>query len=304
MNWMDFEKLQAQVGGGLLCFPVTHFHSDLSFNRGAYQAHMDWLLGHEPAALFAAGGTGEFFSLGLNEYCEVVEAAVEVAGGHTPVIAGCGYGTALAITFAKAAEQAGADGLLLLPPYLLRSEQEGLFRHFKAVCDAVSLGIIVYNRDNAILQPDTVRRLADSCPNLIGFKDGHGDIELLTRITHTLGDRLVYIGGMPTAEMFAAPYRAAGVSTYSSAVFNFMPERAKDFYAAVMNDDGDAVRDLIRSFFVPYLEIRNQCNGYAVSIVKAGLRVVGRDAGPVRPPITDLTPAAYDALAGIIEGMS
>ncbi len=301
---MDLLELQKRVGGGLLCFPVTHFDADLHFDPEGYRRHIDWLLGHRPAALFAAGGTGEFFSLGLEEYGDVIKAAVEVSGGRTPVIAGCGYGTVMATDFAKAAEAAGADALLLLPPYLLRSEQEGLYRHFKAVCGSVGLGIIVYNRDNAILQPDTLMRLAASCPNLIGFKDGHGDIELLTRIRHMLGDRLIYIGGMPTAELFATPYRAAGISTYSSAVFNFIPECAKEFFSAVLDDDHARTTALLKSFFLPYLEIRNRCNGYAVSIVKAGLRVVGRDAGPVRAPITDLTAAEHGELAAIIDRMT
>jgi 5-dehydro-4-deoxyglucarate dehydratase len=300
---MDLQQLQEQVGSGLLCFPVSHFDADLAFDRPAYQAHVDWLLEHAPAAVFAAGGTGEFFSLGLDEYTAVIEAAVEVSGGRTPVIAGCGYGTALAITFARAAAAAGASALLLMQPYLVRSEQEGLYRHIKAVCDSVSIGVIIYNRDNAILQPDTLLRLANACPNLIGFKDGHGDVELLTRIRETLAERLVYVGGMPTAEVFAIPYRAAGVTTYSSAVFNFVPEQAAAFYAAVENDDRATTSEMLKGFFFPYLAIRNRRSGYAVSIVKAGLRAVGRDPGPVRPPLTDLTDSEQAALVQVIDSL-
>ncbi len=300
---MDLQQLQEQVGSGLLCFPVTHFDADLVFDRPSYQAHVDWLLGHAPAALFAAGGTGEFFSLGLDEYTAVIEAAVEVSGGRTPVIAGCGYGTALAITFARAAAAVGAGALLLMPPYLVRSEQEGLYRHIKAVCDSVSIGIIIYNRDNAILQPDTLLRLADACPNLIGFKDGHGDVELLTRVRETLGDRFIYVGGMPTAEVFAIPYKAAGVTTYSSAVFNFIPAQAVAFHAAVEKDDRATTSEMLKSFFFPYLAIRNRRSGYAVSIVKAGMRTVGRDPGPVRPPLTDLTDPEQAALAQLVDSL-
>ncbi len=286
-----------------MSFPVTHFDADFGFDRAAYQAHIDWLLGFAPAALFAAGGTGEFFSLRLDEYSDVIAAATEVANGRTPIIAGCGYGTSIAVTFARAAADAGANAIMLMPPYLVVAEQEGLYQHVKTVCDAVSqLGVIVYNRDNAILQPDTLSRLADACPNLIGFKDGHGDIELLTRVCQTLGDRLIYVGGMPTAEMFALPYQAVGVSTYSSAVFNFMPEQAKVFHAAVVSNDLAAVRQMLKSFFFPYTELRNRQRGYAVSIVKAGLRIVGRDAGKVRPPLIDLTSAEQSTLEKIIDG--
>ena len=294
------ERLKAAIASGLLSFPVTHFTGDGAFAPGPYQEHIDYLVGHRPAALFAAGGTGEFFSLQSAEYDAVIGAAVESADGRLPVVAGVGYGTALAIEFARRAEKAGADGVLLLPPYLIQAEQEGLYRHIAAICRAVGVGVVVYHRDNCLFELDTVRRLADQCPNLIGFKDGHGNIELLTCLRETLGDRLVYVGGMPTAEVFAAANLAIGVSTYSSAIFNFLPEYAQRFFAALHSGDHAFTHEAMRSFFIPYLALRNQRRGYAVSIVKAGLRVVGRPAGPVRPPLLDLTADQEATLAGLV----
>ncbi|MGA8446171.1 MAG: 5-dehydro-4-deoxyglucarate dehydratase [Roseiarcus sp.] len=294
------ERLKSAIGSGLLSFPVTHFTDDGAFAPGPYREHIDYLVGHRPAALFAAGGTGEFFSLHLAEYETIVAAAVESARGRLPVVAGVGYGAALAIEFAKRAEKAGADGILLLPHYLIQAEQEGLYRHIVAICRAVGIGAIVYHRDNCLFELDTMRRLADACPNLIGFKDGHGSVEQLTCLRDTLGDRLVYVGGMPTAEVFAAANRAIGVSTYSSAIFNFAPEYAQRFFAAVHSGDRAFMSEAVRSFFVPYLALRNQRRGYAVSIVKAGLRVVGRPAGPVRAPLLDLTPEQEAVLAGLV----
>ena len=294
------ERLKAAIASGLLSFPVTHFADDDAFAPGPYQEHIDYLIGHRPAALFAAGGTGEFFSLQLEEYEKVIAAAVEAAGGRLPVLAGVGYGAALAIEFARRAENAGAEGILLLPPYLIQAEQEGLYRHIVAICRAVSVGVVVYHRDNCLFELDTLRRLADQCPNLIGFKDGHGNVELLTCLRESLGDRLVYIGGMPTAEVFAAANLAIGVSTYSSAIFNFVPEYAQRFFAALHSGDSAFTHEAMRSFFVPFLALRNQRRGYAVSIVKAGLRVVGRPAGPVRAPLLDLTSDQDAALAGLV----
>jgi 5-dehydro-4-deoxyglucarate dehydratase len=294
------ERLKSAVASGLLSFPVTHFTDEEAFAPGPYQEHIDYLVGHRPAALFAAGGTGEFFSLQPTEYERVIAAAVESVGGRLPVVAGVGYGTALAIEFARRAEKAGADGVLLLPHYLIQAEQEGLYRHIAAICRAVGIGAVVYHRDNCLFELDTMRRLADHCPNLIGFKDGHGNIELLTSLRETLGDRLVYVGGMPTAEVFAAANLAIGVSTYSSAIFNFLPEYAQRFFAAVHSGDRDFTHEAIRSFFIPYLALRNQRRGYAVSIVKAGLRIVGRPAGPVRAPLLDLTADQEATLAGLV----
>jgi 5-dehydro-4-deoxyglucarate dehydratase len=304
MARMAPEELAKRIGAGLLSFPVTHFRQDLAFDEGPYREHIEWLLKHAPAGLFAAGGTGEFFSLTMPEFASVVSAAVQQTNGRVPVVAGCGYGTAIAKQFAKAAEAAGADGLLLLPPYLVNSEPVGLMAHVEAVCESTDLGVIFYNRDNAILNESAIERLCERCPNLVGFKDGYGDIELMTRIYARLGDRLTYIGGLPTAETFALPYLEMGVTTYSSAIFNFLPEFAQAFYAAVRRRDREEVFMGLREFVLPYIEIRNRRKGYAVSIVKAGMRAIGRPAGPVRTPLTDLDQSELNALSRLTAGRS
>ena len=159
----------------------------------------------------------------------------------------------------------------------------------EAVCRSVKFGVIIYNRGVCRLQAETLAKLANRCPNLIGFKDGIGDIELMVSIRRRMGDRFAYLGGLPTAEVYAAAYKALGVPVYSSAVFNFIPKTAMNFYQAVAADDEARVGHLLDTFFLPYLKIRNRVLVNAVSIVKAGARLVGRDAGPVRTPLTDLT---------------
>jgi 5-dehydro-4-deoxyglucarate dehydratase len=305
MSRMSPQEFARNIGAGLLSFPVTHFTSDGSaFDEHAYREHIEWLLEHKPAGLFAAGGTGEFFSLTLEEFSKVVSAAVDQTKERVPVVAGCGYGTAMARQFAQAGEAAGADGLLLLPPYLLNADPAGLVAHVEAVCASTQLGVIFYNRDNAILNDVWLERLCARCPNLVGFKDGYGDIELMTRIYARMGDRLTYIGGLPTAETFALPYLEMGVTTYSSAIFNFLPQFAQNFYAAVRKRDHEEVFKELRDFVLPYIDIRNRHKGYAVSIVKAGMRAVGRPAGPVRTPLTDLDLGEMDALTKLIAGRS
>jgi 5-dehydro-4-deoxyglucarate dehydratase len=208
----------------------------------------------------------------------------------------------MAKQFAQAAETAGADGLLLLPPYLVNAEPAGIMAHVEAVCASTRLGVIFYNRDNAIVNEVTMEQLCARCPNLVGFKDGYGDIELMTRIYARMGDRLTYVGGLPTAETFALPYLEMGVTTYSSAIFNFLPKFAQSFYAAVRRRDHDEVFKQLRDFVLPYIEIRNRHKGYAVSIVKAGMRAIGRPAGPVRSPLTDLDQSEREALTKLIAG--
>jgi 5-dehydro-4-deoxyglucarate dehydratase len=301
MSRMTPQEMARQIGGGLLSFPVTPFKPDYSFDEATYRANMDWLCGHDVAGLFAAGGTGEFFSLTPAEVPQVVAIAVSETRGRVPVLAGTGYGTAIAREIAIGAEKAGADGLLLLPPYLTHSEQDGLAAHVQAVCASTKLGVIVYNRDNAILQPDMLARLCDRCPNLVGYKDGIGDIELMTRVHSKIGDRLTYIGGLPTAETFALPYLDMGVTTYSSAVFNFVPDFATRFYATVRQRDHETIHAGLRDFILPLIAIRNRKKGYAVSIIKAGMKVIGRNSGPVRPPLTDLTEQEIAELAALVQ---
>jgi 5-dehydro-4-deoxyglucarate dehydratase len=182
----------------------------------------------------------------------------------------------------------------------MHSEQAGLAAHVEAVCASTKLGVIVYNRDNAILTPDTLAALCERCPNLVGYKDGIGDIELMTRVRAKLGDRVTYIGGLPTAETFALPYLDMGVTTYSSAVFNFVPEFATKFYSAVRRRDHKTIDAGLRDFILPLIELRNRKKGYAVSIIKAGMKVIGRDSGPVRSPLSDLNESELAELAALV----
>ena len=271
---MTPQELKVAVPRGMLSFPLTDFD---------------------------AGGAGEFFSLTPAEFSAVIATAVQVCGGKTPIISGTGYGTRTAIEYAREAERLGADGLLLMPPYLVEASQEGLRAHITAICSATRLGVIVYNRANCRLVTATTARLAAECPNLIGFKDGVGDLEMIAATRAAVGDRLIYINGMPTAETYAPSFKAAGVAAYSSAVFNFIPRTALRFLQAVQRDDHAAVDALMRDFFVPYVKLRARQPGYAVSIVKAGAAIVGRGAGKVRPPLSDCTEEEVRDLRALIE---
>jgi len=296
--------LAAQLKSGLLSFPVTHFTDELELDEAGYRKHLAWLAEYPVAGLFAAGGTGEGFSLSAEETERVVRAAVDEVAGAVPVLAPATGGTVNAVAQARAAEAAGADGILLMPPYLTEAGQAGLVEHVSRVCAATGLGVIVYSRANAVLKDESVAVLADRNPTLVGFKDGVGNIEQMTRIYARVGDRLTYIGGLPTAETFALPLLQLGVSTYSSALFNFMPQWAVEFYDAVRAQDRDEVYRRLNEFVIPYLDIRDRTPGYAVSIVKAGLAAIGRPAGPVRPPLTDLAPAELAELRELVARVS
>ncbi|HEX9857555.1 MAG TPA: 5-dehydro-4-deoxyglucarate dehydratase [Paracoccaceae bacterium] len=295
--------LRAIIRTGLLSFPVTPFDENDEFNPKAFREHLEWLSAHPVAGLIVAGGTGELFSLTPDEVVKVVKTAKE-AQPSAPILAGCGYGTKLACEMARGIEAAGGDGILLLPHYLITAPQDGIEAHIRAVCKSTNMGVIVYNRGQSRVSAETLARLADDCPNLIGFKDGTGDIDTVRRITIQNGDRLAYIGGMPTHELFAQAFRGAGVDTYSSAVFNFVPKTALEFHAAFQAKDDRKCEAMLRDFYYPFAKIRDRKTGYAVSAIKAGVALRGFATGPVRSPLTDLTEEERAMMADLIKGRS
>ena len=294
-------ELAAHLKNGLLSFPATAFDADLEFDEPTYRDHVEWQASYDVGGLFAAGGTGEGFSLTPKENARVVRAAVESSRSEVPVLGSAGGSTKNAIENARAAEEAGAEGLLVLPPYLTECTQVGLIEHVGAIASATKLPLIVYNRANAIYKAQTVAVLADRYENFIGFKDALGDIEQLAKVTAVNGDRLFYLGGLPTAETYALPLLQMGMSTYSSAMFNFVPEFALDFYRDVRAQNHGAVTEKLSRFVLPYLDIRDRGQGYGVSIVKAGLAAIGRPVGPVRPPLQNLTEQDVADLTALIE---
>ena len=175
-------ELQKVLSSGLLSFPITDFKANGDFDAPSYAKRLQWLAPYGATALFAAGGTGEFFSLEPKEYSAVIKTAVDTCDGLVPILAGAGGPTRVAIQYAQEAERLGAKGILLLPHYLTETNQEGVAAHVDQVCKSVKIGVVVYNRNVCRLQPHHLEKLAANNPNLIGYKDGFGDIELMVSI--------------------------------------------------------------------------------------------------------------------------
>lgn len=298
---LDNNDLKERIRTGLLSFPVTPFDDSGNFAPSPFKAHLEWLSDYPVAGLIVAGGTGEMFSLTPSEIVEVVKTAKD-AQPKQPIIAGCGYGTRLACELAQSIEAEGCDGILLLPHYLIDAPEDGIEAHIRDVCKATKMSVIVYNRGLSRVYADMIERLANECSNLIGFKDGTGDIDTVRRNTLRMGDRLSYIGGMPTHELFAQAYRGAGMPTFSSAVFNFVPETALSFHKALVAGDDATCEALLRDFYYPFTKIRDRKIGYAVSAIKAGVRLRGFEAGLLRSPLTDLTGEEMEMMQDLIQG--
>ncbi|MFM2363879.1 MAG: 5-dehydro-4-deoxyglucarate dehydratase [Bacteroidota bacterium] len=297
---MELSKIKSSLEDGLLSFPITDFDEQGNFKADTYAARIEWFISHDVSSVFVAGGTGEFFSLTAAEYEQIVNIAVKVVAERVPVISSVGRSVKEAIAFAKIAEQAGVHALLLFPPYLTECPQDGVYEYAKTILDNTTLPVIYYNRGNGVLSATYIEKLAAACPNLIGLKDGTGNMQDLNDTIRTVGKRLSYIGGVPTAEIIAEAYLSIGVNTYSSAAFNFVPELANKFYKSLRSGDIATVTRITKEFYIPLVRLRSKKNGYAVSLIKAGATLIGKTAGNVRAPLTMPTDAEVAELKKII----
>ncbi|MDX3104864.1 5-dehydro-4-deoxyglucarate dehydratase [Nonomuraea angiospora] len=288
---------------GVLFFPVTPFKADGDLAEPVLARHVADGVAAGAGGVFAACGTGEFNALGLDEYTRVVAVSVASAAGRVPVFAGAGGPLPAARATARAAAAQGADGLLLMPPYLVSGPPAGLVRYVREVAATVDLPIIIYQRGTTRFTPSAVAELAE-VPNIVGFKDGLGDFDLLQRIILTVrrstDKDFTFFNGLPTAELTVPAYRGLGVNLYSSAVFAFAPEISLAFYKAVTGGDEVLTQRLLTDFYLPLVELRDLVPGYAVSLVKAGARLRGVEVGGVRPPLLDPNPEHTASLERII----
>jgi len=282
---------------GVIAFPVTPFKDNLALDLPGLHNNLTKLLEHPISAVVAAGGTGEMYSLTPAEYSRVIELTTHAIEDRIPVIAGVGFGQRLAIEMAQAAEKAGADGILVFPPYYPQAEDDGLFEYYRSIGAATSLGLVVYSRDWATFTPEMVERLT-SIPTLVAWKDGHGDIRRLQTIINRVGERLRWIGG--AGDDMVAAYYSIGLRTFSSSIATVAPRLSLKLHELAEAGDTEELTDLLDRCVVPLFAIRARRKGYEVSTMKAMMEMVGLNAGPVRPPLVNVTTEEEDELRTIL----
>ncbi|TQJ30075.1 5-dehydro-4-deoxyglucarate dehydratase [Microbacterium sp. SLBN-146] len=289
---------------GILFFPVTPFRESGTIDHDLLAQHVVTGVDAGAGGVFPACGTGEYHALSAGEAASVVGTAVEAVGGRVPVIAGSGGPLGHAIEAGQGAADAGADALLVLPPYLVGGTPSGLVAYVEAIAAASELPVIVYHRGTAQYSVDTMRRLAAN-PRVVGFKDGVGDLataQLIVRAVAAEGRTdFAFFNGLLTAELTQAAYRGVGIPLYSSAAFAMIPDVANAYYRAYI--DGDEARRLaiLDGFYTPLVALRDETPGFGVSLIKAGLRLGGLPVGGVRAPLVDPTPEQEERLAAILD---
>lgn len=286
---------------GILGFPVAPMDEEGKLDLDALGRNIEFLIEEGLSSIFVACGAGELHAISNEEYKSMVQVAVEKTKGKVPLYTGVGGNISHALEQAKISEELGAEGFLILPPYLINPSQDGLYNYLRTIIESTGLNAIVYQRDNCILELETLQKLCE-LPQLVGFKDGVGNMELNVEFTHLIGDRLEWINGMPLAEITMEAYVNLGFTSYSSAISNYIPHISAKYYDALLKGNKEVVHELYENVILPIHRIRKQKNGYAVSLIKAGMNIVGLPVSTnVRPPVAPVEKEHYEQLKVIIK---
>lgn len=297
MGQMTPNELRGQLGG-VIAFPVTCFQSDYSLDIDGYRTNVAEMARFPLCAVVAAGGTGELYSLTPEEQVQLVTATVEEVNGRMPVIAGVGFGGGLSVELAERAQAAGADGILMFPPYYPNADFEGLLHYYRRIGEAVDLGLFLYARDSVNLKPAQVHRLAESIPNLIALKEGQGDIRNYQRVMERCGSKLHWIGGI--GDDMVPGYYSIGIRTYTSSIATIAPRLSMQLHERASMLDHPSLARLMKNYVLPLYAMRARRKGYEVSIMKKAMEILGKPAGPPRPPLPQVRPREIEELEALM----
>lgn len=285
---------------GVIAFPVTPFSTSGDLDLRGLSSNLDRLLAHPLAAVVAAGGTGEVYSLSEREHDEVVRLTVRRADGRTPVVAGTGGSVGAATAMARQAADAGASAILALPPSYPNADAEGLIAYYQAIGAATALPLIVYSRDWVNPGAVLVERMADAVPTLAVWKDGTGDIRRYQQIMVRVGSRLQWVGG--AGDDLVGAYYGLGIRAYTSSIANVAPTLSQALHDTAAAGDHGRLRALLDTLVVPLYALRGRRKGYEVSAMKAMMAMQGQAAGPVRAPLVEVHEHEREELRAILDG--
>ncbi|MFM7849610.1 MAG: 4-hydroxy-tetrahydrodipicolinate synthase [Rubrivivax sp.] len=276
---------------------VTPMHEDGSVDYGALRQLIDWHIAEGTQCICVVGTTGESPTVSVQEHCEIIRVAVEHAGGRVPIMAGAGANaTSEAIELTRFAKQVGADCSLQVVPYYNRPSQEGMYRHFRAVAEAVDLPVVLYNvpsRTVADMQPETALRLAQ-VPGVIGIKEASGNIERAAWLIKQAPEGFaIYSGDDGTAVALMLLGGHGNVSVTA----NVAPRLMQQLCAAALR--GDVQR--ARALHLQLLPLHRQlfCEP-SPAPAKWALQQLGRCRSTVRLPLVELTEAGQVSVAAAL----
>lgn len=278
---------------GSLVAIVTPMHEDGSLDLDRLRALVDFHLAEGTDGIVIVGTTGESPTVNFEEHCQLIRTTVQQVAGRIPVIAGTGANsTSEAIELTRCAREAGADACLLVTPYYNKPTQEGLYRHFKAIAEAVDIPQILYNvpgRTACDLSNDTVLRLAQ-IPNIIGIKDATGNLERGTDlILRAPAGFALYSGD----DASALAFMLLGGHGVISVTANAAPRKMHEMCAAAFRADLPAALAINAKLFGLHQKLFVEANPIPVKWVVAQLGLIGNG---IRLPLTPLSAAYHDTL--------
>jgi 4-hydroxy-tetrahydrodipicolinate synthase len=276
---------------------VTPFKKG-KFDEKAYGDLIEWHIAEGTHGIVPCGTTGEASTLGFEEHYRVIEVAVNAANKRIPVIAGTGANsTDEAIEITKKAKKLGADGALLVTPYYNKPTQEGLYRHYKAVADAVKIPIVLYNvpgRTAVNMLPSTVARLTE-CKNIVAIKEATGDMKQVSEIIRLCGDRMAVISG---DDFTTLPLLALGGTGAISVSANVAPKAMAEMCSAWEIGDIAKARELHYKLEPINASMFIETNPIPV---KTALAMMGKIQEEFRLPLCEMSKANKDKLKGVLK---
>lgn len=266
---------------------VTPFHADGSVNYDELAELVEEQIAGGTDAIIACGTTGEAATMSEEEHMDVIRFIIKAVNHRIPVIAGTGSNcTATAIDLSKQAEEAGAEGVLLVTPYYNKATQGGLIQHYEAVAGAISLPCILYNvpsRTGVTIQPETMAYLYQHVENIVGVKDATGNISMITKLMSLVDENFLLYSGDDDQ---IVPLLSVGASGVISVLSNVAPRETHEICQKWFDGDIKGAREaqfkaypLIKALFAEVNPIP----------VKAALNLMGKNVGSLRLPMTEAT---------------
>lgn len=266
---------------------VTPFHADGSVDYEKLAELVEEQIAGGTDAIIACGTTGEAATMSEEEHMDVIRFIIKAVNHRIPVIAGTGSNcTATAIDLSKQAEEAGAEGVLLVTPYYNKATQGGLIQHYEAVAGAISLPCILYNvpsRTGVTIQPETMAYLYQHVENIVGVKDATGNISMITKLMSLVDENFLLYSGDDDQ---IVPLLSVGGSGVISVLSNVAPRETHEICQKWFDGDIKGAREaqfkaypLIKALFAEVNPIP----------VKAALNLMGKNVGSLRLPMTEAT---------------
>ncbi len=308
---MQVEELHRKMKGVMVVM-TTPFKANFELDTEGLRKNVQFLIGSGiktgNGVLIPGGSNGECHLLRISERKKIAEIVVEEANGEVPVLVGCNHtGTGIVIELAQYAEEAGADGIMLAPPYYWRLSEKTIINHYKAVADSISIGMMVYNNSSVAqvdLSIEAMKELA-KVANIIAIKDCSGDLPKSERMVRELGDKIAVLNG--NGESWEPYCALMGKVGLISGMAQFAPKIALELYLASKEGDFKKavdIRNKISPFIDFYKDVTATYDRSAQTVInKEAQNILGIPAGPPRLPLLPLPDELGEKLRGILQNM-